>query len=85
MAKELGKKGITINAVAPGPVNTELFTVGKTQGQIQGLANMNAFGRLGEAEDIASSRPFSCKRRVAVGDGTKNPRKWWIYLGERHK
>ncbi|WP_342043666.1 SDR family oxidoreductase [Bacillus sp. OTU2372] len=54
LAKELGKKGITINAVAPGPVNTVLFTVGKTQEQIQGLANMNAFGRLGKAEDIAA-------------------------------
>ncbi len=32
---------------------TELFTVGKTHEQIQGLANMNAFGRLGETEDIA--------------------------------
>lgn len=53
LAKELGKKRITINAVAPGPVNTELFTVGKTPEQIQGLANMNAFGRLGETEDIA--------------------------------
>ncbi|QMV42110.1 SDR family oxidoreductase [Cohnella cholangitidis] len=53
LAKELGKSNITINAVAPGPINTELFTVGKTPEQIQGLANMNAFGRLGETEDIA--------------------------------
>ncbi|MDR9853659.1 SDR family oxidoreductase [Paenibacillus sp. VCA1] len=53
LAKELGKKNITINAVAPGPIHTELFTVGKTPEQIQGLANMNAFGRLGETEDIA--------------------------------
>lgn len=50
---ELGNKKITINAVAPGPINTDLFTVGKTPEQIQGLANMNAFGRLGETEDIA--------------------------------
>lgn len=53
LAKEFGKKGITINAVAPGPVNTELFTVGKSEQQIEGLRNMNAFGRLGEPEDIA--------------------------------
>lgn len=53
LAKELGKRNITINAVAPGPINTELFAVGKTPEQIQGLANMNAFGRLGETEDIA--------------------------------
>ncbi|PZD96572.1 3-ketoacyl-ACP reductase [Paenibacillus sambharensis] len=53
LAKELGKRNITINAVAPGPVNTELFTVGKTTEEIQRLANMNALGRLGETEDIA--------------------------------
>lgn len=54
LAKELGKMGISINAIAPGPVNTELFTIGKTQEQIQGLANMNAFGRLGETEDVTA-------------------------------
>ncbi|MCM3206546.1 SDR family oxidoreductase [Paenibacillus illinoisensis] len=53
LAKELGKRNITINAVAPGSVNTELFTVGKTPEEIQRFANMNAFGRLGETEDIA--------------------------------
>ncbi|HTG69502.1 MAG TPA: SDR family oxidoreductase [Candidatus Udaeobacter sp.] len=53
LSKELGPKGITINAVAPGPVNTELFTVGKTEEQISAIANMNSFGRLGEPEDIS--------------------------------
>jgi 3-oxoacyl-[acyl-carrier protein] reductase len=54
LAKEFGPKGITINAVAPGPINTELFTVGKTKEQIETLSKMNAFGRLGETADIAS-------------------------------
>lgn len=54
LAKEFGPKGITINAVAPGPVNTELFTVGKTKEQIETLSKMNAFGRLGETRDIAN-------------------------------
>lgn len=53
LAKEFGVKGITINAVAPGPVNTELFTVGKTKEQIETLSKMNALSRLGETEDIA--------------------------------
>ncbi|RED54909.1 SDR family oxidoreductase [Cohnella lupini] len=54
LAKELGPKGITINAIAPGPVNTELFKVGKTEEQIKGFVNMNSLGRLGEPEDISS-------------------------------
>lgn len=53
LAKEFGPKGITINAVAPGPVNTELFAVGKTKEEIDTLSKMNAFGRLGETADIA--------------------------------
>jgi 3-oxoacyl-[acyl-carrier protein] reductase len=54
LAKELGPKGITINAIAPGPVNTELFKVGKTEEQIKGFVSMNSMGRLGEPEDISS-------------------------------
>ncbi|ETT60138.1 SDR family oxidoreductase [Paenibacillus sp. FSL H8-0457] len=53
LAKEFGPKGITINAVAPGPVNTELFTVGKSEEQIAGIVSMNSFGRMGEPADIA--------------------------------
>lgn len=52
LAKELGTKKITINAIAPGPVNTELFTAGKSEEQIKMNAGLNAFGRLGETDDI---------------------------------
>lgn len=54
LAKELGPKGITINAVGPGPVNTELFTAGKTPEQIKNVGSTNAFGRLAEPEDITN-------------------------------
>ncbi|MCC3372650.1 SDR family oxidoreductase [Cohnella sp. REN36] len=53
LAKELGAKGITINAVAPGPVNTELFNVGKTEEQIKAIVGMAALGRIGEPDDIS--------------------------------
>lgn len=53
LAKELGSRGITVNAVAPGPVATELFLDGKSDAQIAAIARMNPFGRLGEPEDIA--------------------------------
>ncbi|RAR40456.1 SDR family oxidoreductase [Paenibacillus sp. MDMC362] len=58
LAKEFGPKGITINAVAPGPINTELFTIGKSEEQITGIANMNAFGRMGEPDDVAGAVLF---------------------------
>ncbi|MEK4626549.1 SDR family oxidoreductase [Priestia sp. FSL P4-0332] len=58
LAKEFGPKKITINAVAPGPVDTELFSVGKTEQQVEGMKKMNAFGRLGEPEDISNVIEF---------------------------
>ncbi|WP_426482533.1 SDR family oxidoreductase [Chryseobacterium sp. R2ACT005] len=52
-AKEVGNRGINVNAILPGPTNTELFTTGKSQEVIDRLASLNAFNRLGEPGDIA--------------------------------
>jgi 3-oxoacyl-[acyl-carrier protein] reductase len=54
LAKELGSRRIAVNAVAPGPVATELFLDGKDQATIDRIKQMNPLGRLGAAEDIAS-------------------------------
>jgi 3-oxoacyl-[acyl-carrier protein] reductase len=56
--KELRGRGITCNAVAPGPVATELFLNGKTEEQIQQTANMAPLGRLGQPDDIAGVVSF---------------------------
>ena len=48
LAKELGKRGITVNAVAPGPVATELFLSGKSEEQVAAVTKMIPLGRLGE-------------------------------------
>ncbi|NRT91877.1 SDR family oxidoreductase [Clostridium beijerinckii] len=58
LAKEFGPKKITINAVAPGPINTELFNVGKTDEQIEAIRQMNSFGRIGEPDDVANAIEF---------------------------
>jgi 3-oxoacyl-[acyl-carrier protein] reductase len=52
-AKEMGARRITVNAVLPGPVNTELFHEGKTPEVVARLASLSAFNRIGEPEDIA--------------------------------
>lgn len=57
-AKELGSRRITANVVAPGPVDTPLFTNGKSPEQIETIKKMNPFGRLGEPDDIASVISF---------------------------
>jgi 3-oxoacyl-[acyl-carrier protein] reductase len=53
LAKELGPKRITVNAVAPGPVATELFFDGKSPEQVARMAALSPLNRLGEPGDIA--------------------------------
>ncbi|GMK40826.1 3-ketoacyl-ACP reductase [Paenibacillus sp. CCS19] len=55
LAKEFGPKNITINCIAPGQVSTELFLSGKSPELVDSFRRMNAFGRLGEPEDIANA------------------------------
>ena len=57
-AKEVGARGINVNAILPGPTNTELFTKGKPQEIIDRLASLNAFNRLGETTDMAKVVTF---------------------------
>jgi 3-oxoacyl-[acyl-carrier protein] reductase len=57
-AKELRGRGITVNAVAPGPVATDLFFNGKSEEQIQHLAKMPPLERLGQPDDIAGVVSF---------------------------
>ena len=53
LAKELGKRGITVNVVAPGPISTELFLGDKSEDQVAQVTKMIPLGRLGEPADIA--------------------------------
>jgi 3-oxoacyl-[acyl-carrier protein] reductase len=58
LAVELGPRGITVNAISPGPTETELFTADKTPEQIQRFAQMSPFGRLGRPAEIAEVVAF---------------------------
>jgi 3-oxoacyl-[acyl-carrier protein] reductase len=58
LANELRGRKITVNAVAPGPVGTELFFEGKTPEQIAQMSKLAPLERLGEPDDIANVVSF---------------------------
>jgi 3-oxoacyl-[acyl-carrier protein] reductase len=58
LANELRGRNITVNAVAPGPVGTELFLKGKSEAQINEFKKLPPVERLGLPEDIASVVSF---------------------------
>lgn len=53
LAKELGPRGITVNAVAPGPVGTELFLSTRSAEMVERITRDIPMGRLGEPDDVA--------------------------------
>jgi 3-oxoacyl-[acyl-carrier protein] reductase len=57
-AKELRGRAITCNAVAPGPVATELFLNGKSDALVEQIAKSAPLERLGQPDDIAGVVAF---------------------------
>lgn len=58
LAKEMRGRGITVNAIAPGPTATNLFLDGKSPELVERLAKLAPLERLGQPEDIAAAVAF---------------------------
>jgi 3-oxoacyl-[acyl-carrier protein] reductase len=69
LAKELGNRGITVNAVAPGPTETELFLVGKSAADLQRLAGLAPKGRIAQPHEIAELVAFLASPNAAWVNG----------------
>lgn len=67
-AKELGSRGITCNAVAPGFVKTPMTDVLKEEYKAEILKSI-ALGRLGDPEDIADAVAFLASDRAGYITG----------------
>ncbi|KAI4286920.1 MAG: hypothetical protein L6R35_003828 [Caloplaca aegaea] len=60
MSKDLARKGIAVNCIAPGPTGTELFYKGKSEELLKFIAAQSPFNRFAEPEELADAMAFFC-------------------------
>lgn len=64
LVKELSGRRISVNALAPGAVNTHLLRSKGMAEQLQSAAAMTPYGRLGKSQDIANSIGILCSENL---------------------
>lgn len=67
-AKELGRRGITVNAVAPGFIETDMTDV-LTEDQKKGMLEVISLGRAGKVSDVANAVTFLASDKAAYITG----------------
>ncbi|MDF2586596.1 MAG: 3-oxoacyl-(acyl-carrier-protein) reductase [Anaerocolumna sp.] len=68
LAKELGSRGITVNAIAPGYINTDMTAVLKDELK-EKVTELIPLKRLGEVEDIAEMAAFLASDKASYITG----------------
>lgn len=68
-AREFGRKGITVNAIAPGFIQTEMVQSMPAH-ILEGMESKTPLGRLGRAEDIANAYLFLASEEASFITGT---------------
>lgn len=69
LARETGSRGITVNCVAPGFIDTDM-TKSLSEDQISGLISQVPLGRFGTPEDVAAAVVFLASPQGAYITGT---------------
>jgi 3-oxoacyl-[acyl-carrier protein] reductase len=69
LAQEIGSRGITVNCVAPGFIDTDM-TRALTEGQTTAMMQRIPLGRLGEAAEVAAAVGFLCTPQAAYITGS---------------
>jgi NAD(P)-dependent dehydrogenase (short-subunit alcohol dehydrogenase family) len=64
LAKELGARGIAVNTVAPGAINTDFTSFDNHPGAAEFIAGATALGRVGEPDDIGGVVAFLCSEEA---------------------
>lgn len=68
LARELARKGITVNAVAPGFIETDMVS-GMPEASLNQVKAMTPMGRLGKPEEIAEAVVFLASPRSSYVTG----------------
>ena len=68
-ARELGRRGITCNVIAPGFIATDM-TKGMPEKILQGMVDRTPVGRLGQPADIATAYLFLASEEAGFINGT---------------
>ena len=68
LARELGKYGITSNAISPGIINTEMISTIPAE-ILKDYENKIPSGRLGKPEEVAELISFLCSEKASYING----------------
>jgi 3-oxoacyl-[acyl-carrier protein] reductase len=68
LAKEIGPSGITVNAVAPGAIETDMLQ-GLSEEEVSQLQARTPVGRLGHPDDVANAVVFLASPRTSYITG----------------
>jgi 3-oxoacyl-[acyl-carrier protein] reductase len=69
MAREFGSRAITVNAVAPGFIETDMTHM-LPETQKEALLSQVPLGRLGSAEEVAGAVAFLASKEASYVTGT---------------
>ena len=58
LSKDLARKSISVNAVAPGPTGTDMFYEGKSEQLLKTIAAGNPHNRFGTPDEVADAIVF---------------------------
>jgi 3-oxoacyl-(acyl-carrier-protein) reductase len=72
LAKEFASRNITVNVVAPGPIETDMMAA-LTDDQREAMLSMVPLGRLGAAEEISAAIAFLASEEAGYITGTVLP------------
>lgn len=80
MARELASRNITVNAVAPGFIGTDM-TSALTEAQSQQMLDRIPLGRMGAPEEVAHAVAFLVSEQAGYVTGATLPVNGGLYMG----